>query len=212
MRAKFHEQLNRLDYELMQMGSLSEDAINAAVRVLLSDKEEKIKKLRAIREKLDDKSHQIDSMCMRMLIQQQPVARDMNTISYSLKLIRDMERIGAQALELASIAKDIDPDKMMAADRINEMSKTAISMVTDAVTAYVRKDDKLACEVVKRDDRLDQLYKDVKDELTDCVFTDREETSNAIDVLMIAKYLERIGDHAVNMAMWVQDITKVCRV
>lgn len=209
MRGRFHEQLNELDVQLMNMGTLCEDAIHAAIRVLLTDKEEKIKVVRQVKVEIEEKGREIEDMCMQMLIRQQPVARDMNTISYALKLIRDMDRIGAQAVELSSIAKDIAPEKMMCSNLIHLMSDGVVRMVSDAVGAYVRKDADLAEEVINRDDTLDKEYLEIKERLTEMIFTNREEAGTAIDVLMIAKYLERIGDHAVNIATWVSDIVKL---
>ncbi|MGI6110226.1 MAG: phosphate signaling complex protein PhoU [Eubacteriaceae bacterium] len=208
MRAKFHDQLNQLDVELMQMGTLCEDAIHAAVRVLMSNKEEKIKKVRTVKVELEDKGREIEDHCMQMLIQQQPVARDLNTISYSLKMIRDMDRIGSQAVELASIARDVIPEKMQCAALIHAMTDTAVGMVTDSVSAFVSKDTEIANAVIIRDDKLDDEYLEVKNTLSNQVLTEKGDVGNAIDILMIAKYLERIGDHAVNIATWVRDIVE----
>ncbi len=208
MRARFHDQLNQLDVELMEMGTLCEDAIQAAVRVLMSDKEAKLKKVRAIKQDLESTGREIEDHCMKMLIQQQPVARDLNTISLALKMIRDMDRIGSQAVELASIAKDVEPNQMQCGSLIRSMTDTAVGMVTDAVTAFVHKDAEIADDVIERDDKLDDEYLQVKNTLSDQVFLDKGDAGNAIDILMIAKYLERIGDHAVNIATWVGDVAR----
>ena len=201
MREHFHQQLNELDKNLINMVKLCETS------VLLDDKLEKLKKVINIRDQIDNEADDTEDICMKMLVRQQPLARDMNTIAYSLKLIRDMQRIGTQAVDLAIIAKDISPEEMKCSNLIRIMTKDTISMLKDTVKAYLKKDKVLATDVTNRDDNLDNNYLKLKKELSTQIFSNPDETSSAIDILMVAKYLERIGDHTVNISKWIIEIS-----
>ncbi len=207
MREHFHQQLNELDKNLINMVKLCETSIELAVSVLLDDKLEKLKKVINIRDQIDNEADDTEDICMKMLVRQQPLARDMNTIAYSLKLIRDMQRIGTQAVDLAIIAKDISPEEMKCSNLIRIMTKDTISMLKDTVKAYLKKDKVLATDVTNRDDNLDNNYLKLKKELSTQIFSNPDETSSAIDILMVAKYLERIGDHTVNISKWIIEIS-----
>lgn len=207
MREKFNKQLDRLDGEISSLGKLCEEEIDAAIKILLLNKDEQMENVRECKLDIEEKSRGIEYLCRQLLIRQQPVARDLNIISNALKLNRDMDRIGSQALELALLASEIDSKEIPNKNLIEPMANKLKEMLKLAISAYVKKDKSLAIQVIKSDDKLDSAFKEIKNELKTSVFSDEEETSNAIDILMIAKYIERIGDHAVNIADWVIDIS-----
>ena len=196
MRDRFNEQLEQLNVELIKMGALCEEAISAATKALLDGDD-------ALRESAAAAEREIDNLCMKLLLQQQPVARDLRAISAALKMISDMERIGDQAADIAEITLDIAHSPMISRVPIAEMARNAIVMVTDSIDSFVRKNLSLAQAVVRRDDEVDQLFLDVKQELVR-LLGQGDSGEVCIDLLMIAKYLERIGDHAVNIAEWVE--------
>lgn len=204
MRSKFDEQLEFLNTQLIQMGALCEAAIANAIRALQTGDAELAKNVFAIDEEIDQKERDIESLCLKLLLQQQPVARDLRQISSALKMISDMERIGDQAADISEIAFLDNIQAFDDTDHINEMAKAAIKMVTDSIDAYVRQDLKLAESVIEYDDIVDDLFDEVKKDVIQLVSADDDNGEFAIDLLMIAKYLERIGDHATNIAEWVQ--------
>ena len=204
MRVRFDEQLERLNVMLIDMGALCEEAITYAVKALETGSEEMRKKTFATDEAIDDREREIESACLKLLLQQQPVARDLRLISSALKMISDMERIGDQAYDIAEITEFIKEDRgSFDHDNINVMAETAIQMVTESVDSFVRKDMELANKVIAMDDKVDDLFIKVKDDLINAVVEDRDSGEYFVDVIMIAKYLERISDHAVNIAEWV---------
>ena len=200
MRNKFDHQLEKLNLELITMGALCEDAISASVKGLLDDNDELCQKAVSTEEEINRKERDIESICMKLLLEQQPVARDLRVISSALKMISDMERIGDQAYDIAEIAKFIKNSNVKSRVHIKEMAAAAIKMVTDSVDSFVKKDIELARAVMDYDD----LFNCIKDELVQLISEDRANGEFCIDLLMIAKYLERIGDHAVNIAEWVE--------
>ena len=203
MRDRFNEQLEQLNVELIKMGALCEEAISAAAKALLEGDAALRETAGAVEREIDQKERDIESLCMKLLLQQQPVARDLRAISAALKMISDMERIGDQAADIAEIARDISDSPVIAQVPIAQMARSAIGMVTDSIDSYVRKNLGLAQEVIRKDDEIDQMFLDVKALLIGLVETgDSGET--CLDLLMVAKYLERIGDHAVNIAEWVE--------
>ena len=203
MRNRFGEQLERLHVEMIQMGALCEDAISAAAQALMKGDEDLARAAGEAEREIDQKERDIENLCMKLLLQQQPVARDLRAISAALKMISDMERIGDQAADIAEITLDIAHSPMISRVPIAEMARSVIVMVTDSIDSFVRKNLSLAQAVVRRDDEVDQLFLDVKQELIRLLgLGDSGEV--CIDLLMIAKYLERIGDHAVNIAEWVE--------
>ena len=204
MRNKFDHQLEKLNLELITMGALCEDAISASVKGLLDDNDELCQKAVSTEEEINRKERDIESICMKLLLEQQPVARDLRVISSALKMISDMERIGDQAYDIAEIAKFIKNSNVKSRVHIKEMAAAAIKMVTDSVDSFVKKDIELARAVMDYDDKVDNLFNCIKDELVQLISEDRVNGEFCIDLLMIAKYLERIGDHAVNIAEWVE--------
>lgn len=204
MRNKFDSQLEKLNLELITMGALCEDAISASVKAMLEGDDALCEKVFAADAEIDQKERDIETICMKLLLQQQPVARDLRVISSALKMISDMERIGDQASDIAEITKFIKNSNVQSRVHISDMAAAAIKMVTDSVESFVKKDLSLARAVMEYDDKVDNLFDCVKDELVRLISEDRANGEFCIDLLMIAKYLERIGDHAVNIAEWVE--------
>lgn len=203
MRDRFNEQLEQLNVELIKMGALCEEAISAAAKALLEGDAALRETAAAAEREIDQKERDIESLCMKLLLQQQPVARDLRTISSALKMISDMERIGDQAADIAEITRDIADNSIKDLVPIGDMARATIKMVTDSVDSFVRKDLGLAEAVISSDDVVDDLFLQVREELIRRIgMGDSGEV--CIDLLMIAKYLERIGDHAVNIAEWVE--------
>ncbi len=203
MRKTFDEQLMQLNREMISMGALCENVIAMAAKSLLEGDMELAKKVPVTDAEIDQKEREIESMCLKLLLQQQPVARDLRIISSALKMITDMERIGDQSADIAEI---VTMANITASDdtlHIGNMARAAIKMVTGAVDAFVSRDVKAAVEVIKYDDVVDDLFNKVKHELLGIFGTSPEKGEYALDLLMIAKYFERIGDHATNIAEWV---------
>ncbi len=204
MRNRFDSQLEELNLELITMGALCEDAISASVKAMLDGDDALCDKVFATDAEIDRKERDIEAICMKLLLEQQPVARDLRVISSALKMISDMERIGDQASDIAEITKFIKNSNVQSRVHISDMAEAAIKMVTDSVESFVKKDLSLARAVIAYDDKVDNLFCCVKDELVRLISEDRANGEFCIDLLMIAKYLERIGDHAVNIAEWVE--------
>lgn len=204
MRNKFDSQLEKLNLELITMGALCEDAISASVKGFLDDDDALCQKAVEAEDEINRKERDIESICMKLLLEQQPVARDLRVISSALKMISDMERIGDQAYDIAEIAKFIKNSNVKSKIHIKDMAAAATKMVTDSVDSFVKKDVELARSVMVYDDKVDNLFDCVKDELVQLIAEDKANGEFCIDLLMIAKYLERIGDHAVNIAEWVE--------
>ena len=203
MRTKFDGQLSQLNVELIRMGALCEEAISDACKALLEGNVQLADSAKELEREIDQKERNIESLCMRLLLQQQPVARDLRTISSALKMISDMERIGDQAediAELTQFTREAGPVDMV---HIGDMARAVVVMVTDSVDAFVKKDLDLARKVMAADDQVDALFDQVKRELIQLISTDANQGELSLDLLMVAKYLERIGDHAVNIAEWV---------
>lgn len=203
MRKTFDEQLMLLNRELISMGALCENVIAMAAKSLLEGDMELARKVPVTDAEIDQKEREIESMCLKLLLQQQPVARDLRIISSALKMITDMERIGDQSADIAEI---VTMANITASDdtlHIGNMARAAIKMVTGAVDAFVSRDVKAAVEVIKYDDVVDDLFNKVKHELLGIFGASPEKGEYALDLLMIAKYFERIGDHATNIAEWV---------
>lgn len=205
MRNRFDQQLETLHQELMGMGAMCEEAIAAAVAALLGQ-DQAMAELAIAREvEIDQQERGIESLCMKLLLQQQPVARDLRTVSSALKMIGDMERIGDQAADIAEISRHLGPACLLPGQiHIRDMAQAAVKMVDDSVDAFVKRDLQMARDVVESDDVVDSLFVRIKDELTDLIRQDAASAGEALDLLMAAKYLERIGDHAVNLAERVE--------
>ena len=203
MRSKFDEQLTILNRELIEMGALCEEAI-ALVSTALTNSDIKLaKKVGSIDAQIDQKERDIESLCLKLLLQQQPVARDLRQISAALKMITDMERIGDQAEDISEIICYIDGHNEKNDELLREMARAAIKMVTESVDAFVKYDIMIAQKVVADDDIVDSYFDKIKQELIKTIANDPKDGEYAVDLLMIAKYFERIGDHAVNIAQWV---------
>jgi phosphate transport system protein len=205
MRTHFEEQLERLNGELIEMGALCEEAISACNNVLLGSEGAELGRAKAFERDIDQKERDIENLCLRLLLQQQPVARDLRLISAAMKMIADMERIGDQASDIEEITQFIHNNTDLKSRlRLNEMAKTTIEMVTDAVNSFVKKDMALAHSVMDCDDIVDDLFRNIKSELIRLISEGDTRGELFLDLLMIAKYFERIGDHAVNIAEWVE--------
>lgn len=203
MRSFYDAQLNTLNTNMIQMGALCEDAISAAIQGLLDDDLEIAKKVDNVELEIDEYERDIERQCMRLLLMQQPVATDLRVVSSALKMISDLERIGDQAHDIADITKHVQFKDFSSKLHIKEMAKATIAMVTDSVDSYVNHDVKLAEKVAMDDDKVDALFQKVRAELAELIRTNQDIAEKALDLLMIAKYLERIGDHAVNVSEWV---------
>lgn len=203
MRNKFDEQLSNLNNELILMGALCEEAISAAARLMLNNEAEMKETVSEADKQIDKKERDIENLCMKLLMQQQPVAGDLRAISSALKMISDMERIGDQASDISEMAEYVTANGLQSETHIADMARAAIKMVTDSVESFVKKDVSLADEVISHDDIVDGLFDKVKRELIESVHKGTGNAEALIDLLMIAKYFERIGDHAENIAEWV---------
>ena len=204
MRNKFDEQLNHLHVELIQMGAACEDAISAAAEALLKGDEELAQAAIEAEREIDQAEREVENLCMKLLLQQQPVARDLRTISSALKMISDLERIGDQAADIADLTRHVGLPNGSGMLHIADMARAVIGMVTDSVDSFVKKDLDLARAVYAADDQVDALFEQVKQELIDMLAADATYGEQGLDLLMVAKYLERIGDHATNVAEWVE--------
>ena len=204
MRTKFEEQLQMLGNMLIEMGAMIEKAISMAIKALVAQDEEMARSAIAFDTEIDHMEKDIEALCLRLLLQQQPVARDLRLISSALKMITDMERIGDQAADISEIALMlIGVVYIKKLEHIPQMAETAAKMVTDSIDAFVKKDLVLANAVIKCDDVVDGLFDTIKNDLIGLIQADRANGEQAIDLIMIAKYFERIGDHATNIAEWV---------
>ena len=203
MRNRFDEQLAQLKKELIEMGALCEEVIAKASEALTRGDVALAAKVAPLDEQIDQKEHDIEALCLRLLLQQQPVARDLRKISAALKMITDMERIGDQAEDIAEIVTFLKGRTGQNDDLLREMARSTIKMVTESVDAFVKHDIMLAEKVVAYDDVVDNYFEQVKDELIARIAENPDDGEYALDLLMIAKYFERIGDHAVNIAEWV---------
>lgn len=201
MRNRFDRELVQLNDELIEMGSLIEKAIEMAVTALVKQDAELAQKTIAMDTEIDNQERTIENLCLKLLLQQQPVARDLRQISAALKMITDLERIGDQAEDIAEIV--ISGQVNEGEELLRDMAASTIKMVTESVDAYVKHDTMLAEKVIAEDDIVDDWFDRVKHTLIRRMTTDPGEGERAVDLLMIAKYFERIGDHAVNVAQWV---------
>ena len=203
MRNRFDEQLNVLSSEMIRMGALCEEVIALAAKALGDGDASLAKKVAPLDAEIDEKERSIETLCLRLLLQQQPVARDLRQISAALKMVTDMERIGDQAEDIAEIISFLHGHQAEDNDLLREMAKAAIRMVTESVDAYVKCDTMLAEQIIAEDDTVDGYFTQVKERLIGKIAQDPADGEYALDLLMIAKYFERIGDHATNIAEWV---------
>lgn len=204
MRSRFDEQLAQLHRELIEMGALCERVIALAGKALTTGDKALAQQVPPLDREIDRKERDIENLCLRLLLHQQPVAGDLRRISAALKMITDMERIGDQADDIAEIVLYLADVPAESHVLLQKMAEAAIGMVSDSVDAYVRQDVELAEQVITHDDTVDDYFEQVKQALIHRIANDPAEGGTALDLLMIAKYLERIGDHATNIAEWVE--------
>lgn len=205
MRNKFDMQLGMLNEQLIHMGELCELAINRATKALQNGSIEEAKNVIDADQEVDQMEKDIERLCLKLLLQQQPVARDLRQISAALKMITDMERIGDQTADIADIVIATKSTEEKNLKDINRMAEATVKMVRDSVSAYVQKDLELARKVMDADDEVDDIFDLVKGDLVKFISDHKGSAGDeAIDLIMIAKYLERIGDHATNIAEWVE--------
>ena len=203
MRSKFDEQLALLNKEMILMGALCEDIITQVMAALAEEDTRLFEKIAALGAEIDQKERTIESMCLKLLLQQQPVARDLRQISAALKMITDMERIGDQAEDIAEIIPFVEKRSVRTDTLLREMADASIRMVTESVDAFVGQDVDQAAKVIADDDIVDGYFTQIKQELVREIIESPADGECSIDLLMIAKYFERIGDHATNIAEWV---------
>ncbi|MDR1559803.1 MAG: phosphate signaling complex protein PhoU [Clostridiales bacterium] len=203
MRDSYQKRLEELHTELIRMGAFCEEAIASAIKGLLDEDPDTRKKAIALEKEIDMKEHEIEAFCMRLLLREQPVAGDLRQIMVAQRIIADMERIGDQAQDIAELSAFLVGKRMKSESHIPEMSAAAAKMLTDSVDSFVESDLTKARDVIKYDDVVDGFFIKIKNELTELIAADKVNGEECLDLMMIAKYLERIGDHATNIAEWV---------
>ncbi len=203
MRSRFDQQLALLNRELTLMGALCEDILSKVSQSMVDWDPDLKKNIQPVAQEIDQKERDIEALCLKLILHQQPVARDLRVISAALKIITDMERIGDQAEDIAEIITYLGGRTGDTHTQIQKMARAAIGMVVDSVDAYVRKDLALAEKAIQEDDVVDNYFTAIKKDLIAWIAQQPQDGEYALDLLMIAKYLERIGDHATNIAEWV---------
>lgn len=204
MREYFDLELKALNDKLIEMGALVEGAIKNTITIITNGEYDKLETSRIIEEKINKMEREIQSYCLNLLLLQSPVAGDLRTVSAALKMITDLERIGDQAIDIAEMSTYLkDCENIYSMTHLSEMAERSSNMVTTAIDAFVKKDLKLAKTVATMDDAIDDLFNKVKEEVIDIINTNKELDHQAIDIMLIAKYFEKIGDHAENIGEWV---------
>lgn len=204
MREYFDLELKALNDKLIEMGALVEGAIKNTITIITNGEYDKLETSRIIEEKINNMEREIQNYCLNLLLLQSPVAGDLRTVSAALKMITDLERIGDQAIDIAEMSIYLkDCENIYSMTHLSEMAERSSNMVTTAIDAFVKKDLKLANTVATMDDAIDDLFNKVKQEVIDIINANKELDQQAIDVLLIAKYFEKIGDHAENIGEWV---------
>ena len=204
MRSKFDEQLHLLNQEMMQMGSMIEDSIQKAINALIDQNVELAKKIMDNDTQIDHEQKKIENLCFNLLMQQQPVAKDLRVISAAMKMVTDMERIGDHAADISEMTILMSKTKYIPnLEHINRMASETVQMLIRSIEAYVEKNMKKAVDVIASDDVVDDLFDKNKAELIEQIQREPQSAESAADMLMVAKYFERIGDHATNIAEWV---------
>lgn len=204
MRRRFDEQLKELGKEMQSMGMMVEESIQKAIEALLRQDVELAKSVMEGDAIVDQKQKEIESICFALLMQQQPVASDLRTISAALKMVTDMERIGDHAADISEMTVHLVHEPYINnLDHIRQMATETMWMLTQSIEAYVEKDVKKATDVIAHDDSVDSLFAETKTDLIELIHKDKNKGEQATDLLMVAKYFERIGDHATNLAEWV---------
>ena len=204
MRKRFDEQLNELNLEMQEMGRMVEDGIQKAIEALLKQDKALAQSVMEADALVDQKQKEIESICFKLLMQQQPVASDLRVISAALKMVTDMERIGDHAADISEMTLHLAHEPYIKnLDHIRQMATETTWMLIQSIEAYVEKDTKKASSVISHDDIVDDLFAETKKELIELIHQDKNNGEQATDLLMVAKYFERIGDHATNLAEWV---------
>ena len=206
MRDVYTAKLSRLSDEILEMGNLCGQAIMKTCQLLASVevREAATKEIGRIEKEIDDKEHNIEALCMQLLLKQQPVGTDLRKISAALKMVTDMERIGDHATDISELAIVLsEKTYVKKLDHIEEMARETMVMLIQSLEAYVEKDLDKAQKVIAHDDVIDDLFEEVKQELIELIRNHADEGEQAVDLLMVTKYFERIGDHATNIAEWV---------
>ena len=202
MRSRYDEELKNLHTALIDMGAMIESAISGAIKALENRDIQKAKEIIVYDEEIDAQERLIEEMCMKLLLRQQPVARDLRKISTALKLITDMERIGDHAADISELAIMLRDLPQMNSASLREMAVQTSTMLISSVEAYVEQDEEKARAVIRQDDVVDDLFVTVKSEMVEAIRQNSDFSEAAADLLMAAKYFERIGDHATNIAEW----------
>ena len=204
MREYFDLELKAPNDKLIEMGALVEGAIKNTITIITNGEYDKLETSRIIEEKINKMEREIQNYCLNLLLLQSPVAGDLRTVSAALKMITELERIGDQAIDIAEMSTYLkDCENIYSMTHLSEMAERSSNMVTTAIDAFVKKDLKLANTVATMDDAIDDLFNKVKQEVIDIINANKELDQQAIDVLLIAKYFEKIGDHAENIGEWV---------
>lgn len=204
MREKYNKELKELKNSIIEMGTMIEKSISLSVKGLLQKDIRASKEAISRDDAIDRKEKDIDVLCLHIIMEQQPVAGDLREISAAMKMIVDMERIGDHAQDISEIALILDKKDMgFNPEIVSKMASETMEMLIDSISAYVEKDEKKAWDVVKRDDTVDKLFTEARQKVVEIIYKDKNLGESAMDMLMIAKYFERIGDHAVNISEWV---------
>ena len=204
MRSKFDEQLAELNKEMIQMGTMIEISISKAIEAFSNKDEELAREVMEGDTRIDRAQKKIEGICFNLLIQQQPVAKDLRTITAAIKMVTDMERIGDHASDISEMTICMGKErKTQKCKHICKMASETVIMLTHSIEAYVGKDKEKAREVIEHDDVVDELFRKAKKDIIDYVLNHADDGEEAADLLLVAKYFERIGDHAVNIAEWV---------
>lgn len=205
MRNKFNEQLEYLNNEMTQMGNLCQQVISKAIKITMDYEKQNMKsEVLEMDSEIDRKEREIENICMKLLLRQQPVATDLRIISSALKMISDMERIGDQAADIVELSEYVKDSEMKHSIHLEDMAKEVMKMVENSVDSFVNKDLFMARTVIISDDIVDSYFDDIKNQLIKQIAKVQNDGEECIDLLMIAKYLERIGDHATNIAEGVE--------
>lgn len=203
MRTNYIEQLKQLNVQVKEMGMLCENAISLLTKSLVKKDDDEFGTIHEIETKIDQKERDIENLCMKLILKQQPVASDLRLVSSALKMVSDMERIGDQAADIAELIPYIQDVQGECISDISDMAVAAIKMVTESVECFIKGDMAKTKEVIEYDDVIDNLFNKVKNDLTELIASEKQVSEACLDLLMIAKYFERIGDHATNIAEWV---------
>ncbi|HJB17425.1 MAG TPA: phosphate signaling complex protein PhoU [Candidatus Blautia excrementipullorum] len=209
MATRFERQLEELHVQMITMGSLCEKVITLSAKAI--EGVDCAKEVFDTDREIDAKEREIETLCMRLLLHQQPVAGDLREISAALRMISDMERIGDQAADIADLSRFVDKNCVQIPEEIKKMVELTVHMVTESVDSFVKSDIDLCRKVIADDDKVDEAFNQIKGELANLMYNNMD-VKVGLDLLMAAKYMERIGDHAVNIAEWVEySITGVHR-